>query len=333
LLTDGQVLIAGGVDSNGETLATADLWDTQDNSASQLEVFTTGRRNHSATLMPDGRVLLWGGSDEKGAALTSGEVFDPESERFTPVDAYPAAEFPRAAEPPILMASVPEHGSDNVPTDSIIALRLSKPLKFETVDAGTVTLSGPNGVEGVRVVTAENGSLVFVTPDTELLPGATYTITINGAVDREGLLLPVSGITFSTLGSATAAQPLVQGRSALGSGRSVSETPDTEINAMGDDWEWKGKRVNGKPHSDWQDLPPLMATPGITALSGQVLDLRGRPLANVVLKAEGHDGGETRTARTDDTGRFLIQDAATGWNELIIDGRGGHNPKSKIDNA
>jgi hypothetical protein len=75
-----------------------------------------------------------------------------------------------------------------------------------------------------------------------------------------------------------------------------------------------------------------MASSGITALSGQVLDLRGRPLANVTLKTEGHDGGETRTARTDDTGRFLIQDAATGWNELIIDGRGGHNPKAKLDN-
>jgi hypothetical protein len=63
-----------------------------------------------------------------------------------------------------------------------------------------------------------------------------------------------------------------------------------------DDLEWRGQRdKGGKPESRWQKLPPLMAPPGVTALSGQVLRLNGEPLANVTFSI---GGAETRSDRT-----------------------------------
>jgi hypothetical protein len=50
----------------------------------------------------------------------------------------------------------------------------------------------------------------------------------------------------------------------------------------------------------WQDLPPLEAPAGTTALSGQVLRPDGRPLMDTRLAIGEHE------ARTDRTGRFLL---------------------------
>jgi hypothetical protein len=72
-----------------------------------------------------------------------------------------------------------------------------------------------------------------------------------------------------------------------------------------DGWTWIGKLKDGKPHSDWEDLPKLQAQPGFTALAGQVLDIQGLPLAHVDLKIESEYGGASKIVRTDDTGRFL----------------------------
>jgi len=100
-------------------------------------------------------------------------------------------------------ATIPIDRSTDVPTESVISLRFSKPLKVETVNSDTVTLQGPKGVEKVKVVGAENGSLAFITPDDPLLAGSTYSITINGASDKNGLALAVTGLTFTTEAAAS----------------------------------------------------------------------------------------------------------------------------------
>src|SRR5205807_5807608 len=199
LLTDGHVLIAGGVGANGQTLRSAEIFDPETQSSAPVtQSLSSPRRNHTATLLADGSVLIWGGMDGDGNPLNNGELFDPSSEEFTLLQSYPSFLMPQPSDGPILMASIPVDRSVDVSTESIISLRFSKPLHAETVNGQTVTLSGPKGVESIKVVPAENGSLAFITPDVSLLPGSTYTVTINGAVDRDGLLLPVSGISFST---------------------------------------------------------------------------------------------------------------------------------------
>jgi len=44
----------------------------------------------------------------------------------------------------------------------------------------------------------------------------------------------------------------------------------------------------------------------LTSLAGQVLDLRGLPLAKVKLELENHYGSSSVSAETDETGRFLL---------------------------
>ncbi len=88
-----------------------------------------------------------------------------------------------------------------------------------------------------------------------------------------------------------------------------------------DDLEWRGQRDKaGKPESRWQKLPPLMAPPGVTALSGQVLRLNGEPLANVTFSI---GGAETRSDRT---GRFLLRGVPTGRQGLLRDGSTANSP-------
>jgi YD repeat-containing protein len=72
----------------------------------------------------------------------------------------------------------------------------------------------------------------------------------------------------------------------------------------------------GRPVSPWQDLAPLEAPPGVTALAGQVLQLNGAPLPGVTLELDG------RKTRSDRTGRFLLAELPDpGARVLVIDGR------------
>jgi hypothetical protein len=69
LLHNGQVLISGGYDGDGHILATAELYDSANNRfllttaafASSGTAMSSGRREHTATLLADGQVLIAGG--------------------------------------------------------------------------------------------------------------------------------------------------------------------------------------------------------------------------------------------------------------------------------
>jgi hypothetical protein len=65
---------------------------------------------------------------------------------------------------PYLETSLPTDGATQVPTKPTIGLRFSKALQVQTVNAGSVTLTGPNGEVPVRVLPAEGGRLGFMMP-------------------------------------------------------------------------------------------------------------------------------------------------------------------------
>jgi hypothetical protein len=91
LLTDGRVLIAGGVSRGGGLVQEVELWDPQTGIATTLAAkLSMGRRNPTAALLSDGAVLLWGGLSQAGAALQNGEIYDPQLQSFTPINALPA---------------------------------------------------------------------------------------------------------------------------------------------------------------------------------------------------------------------------------------------------
>ena len=260
--------------------------------------------------------------------MSNGELFDPATKRFAPVANDPTDLLARSSDTPSLMATIPLDRSTDVPTESVISLRFSKPLKVETVNAKTVTLQGPKGIEKIKVVGAENGSLAFITPDDQLLPGSTYSVTINGAVDKDGLSLAVTGLTFTT-------QPVLGGvapgtkPTPTPSGQPIVPAPSpTPSASLDDDFVWKGKLKDGKPYSVWQDLPPLQAPAGATALAGQVLDLRGLPLTRVKLELESHYGSASISVESDETGRFLLTGIDPGRSELFID---GHKARRRLN--
>jgi len=204
LLTDGRVLIAGGVGSNGQVLDTADLFDPRSLELLPVASRLSPRSGHTATLLADGTVLLSGGTDQNGDKIDTADLFDPVSQTFIPrSDPGP---LPFALSPLRLEASLPLDGAVDVAVDAVIALRFSTPLNVVTVNSDTVTLSGPNGIERIKVVPAEGGMLAFITPESSLLPGATYTVSVNGAADTSGILLPLSGFSFTTQSSSLSTQ-------------------------------------------------------------------------------------------------------------------------------
>jgi len=341
LLSDGELLIAGGINETGETLQTAEIWDVSRPAGTKVASGITARRNHTATLLGYGKALLWGGTNAIGGLLDNGDLYDPETGLFTSLNSYPTALVPLSTAQPLLVASIPLDRAVDVDSESIISLRFSKPLKVTTVNSSTVSLNGPNGTEKISVVSTENGILAFLTPEALLLPGVTYTVTVNGAIDQNGIALPLSGLSFTTkpIGGGGIAPPLPRtpapdkddgGLKVIPSNQPL---PSLTPSVGADGFTWTGKLKDGKPHSDWQDLPPLQAPPGVTALSGQVIDIAGLPLANVVLDLE--DSGKIKKSRkfsTDETGRFLLTGLEPGWQELVIDGRRGRvnqNPQSK----
>lgn len=299
LLTDGRLLVAGGVTHGARLAPQAELWDPNRNSTEILAAsLMIPRRGHTATLLPNGHVLLWGGVDQSGQALDNGEEYDPITQKFvlveTPLPPPPSPD----TQPPSLADAFPQDGAAEVAPEATLALRFSEPMRVETVHTGSVVLSDSDGTIAARVIPAENGMLAFITPQRPLQLGTVYTITISGATDRAGLEITKATLRF-TVGEATSS-------------------------LLGDDEAWRPAHLQnwrrGDRESSWQSLPPLQAAPGVTALSGQVLTLNGRPLAGVTLEVEG------QAVQTDHTGRFLLANIPSGQKVMVIDGKTANRP-------
>ena len=80
LLLNGKVLITGGIPYDSldvRALASAELYDASTGTFAATGNMTTGRAQHTATLLPDGRVLIASKTD------LSAETYDPSTETFT----------------------------------------------------------------------------------------------------------------------------------------------------------------------------------------------------------------------------------------------------------
>jgi Galactose oxidase, central domain/Kelch motif len=84
LLTNGEVLVVGGVDGSGHALATAELYDPSTDSYAQLSsTLATAVSGHTATLLNDGTVLIAGGIDDSGKPVADAALFDPSTDTFS----------------------------------------------------------------------------------------------------------------------------------------------------------------------------------------------------------------------------------------------------------
>ena len=300
LLTDGRVLIVGGVSDTGQLSNQAQLWDLKTRTAESIEIVSIARQKHRAVLLTDGNVLLEGGIDESNNELRTSELFNVETKSFV----ITSITSDQGDSPlPYLAASVPADQASAVPVDSVVALRFSNRLPVEAFKQGVIKFE--TAAEGVatKIVAAENGRLAFITPLEPLRNGTTYTVTVSGSADRTINFSPAS-FSFTTVPDDIS---LPDGSVADGD---WNPGPD---NLRGN-WTTKEKR------SIWQDQTPLLANPGETALSGHVLTLKGQPLPDVTLSVAG------QTTRTDQTGRFLLRTTTAGHLVMIIDGRTASRP-------
>jgi hypothetical protein len=180
-----------------------------------------------------------------------------------------------------LAASDPSDGAV-VAIPRHIMLRFLRPARVETLTDAMVTLAGPDGDVPTRIVPAEYGRLAFITPTTALQPNTTYLV--NGARDAGDAPLPFLSVTFTTDETGPAG---------------ASPSSDAEV--------WDPRTSDGwsrtHPVSRWQQLPPLRAPAGVTAVSGQVLRLDGSPLPGVTL-IEGKPAVTDRTGNNGDRSTF-----------------------------
>jgi hypothetical protein len=262
LLTDGRVLIAGGRTTGALVVQDIEIWDVHAQRVVSAGRLAHPRAGQTATLLADGRVAFSDGTGEDGEPVRQPEVFDPTSGRgadFLPVgdDRMPTR----------VAASSPADGATDVPVGSRITLRFSRPMSPSTISPGTVALIGDEGLVESLIVSAEHGRLAFVTPRTSLGQNVSYRLTIVGASDERGVAFAAPPITFTT-----AKDPV-----------SVRDLSDSETWVPDDDHRRNGWRSDRMP-SPWESLAPLMGASGVTAISGRVLMLDGRPLRNVSSK-------------------------------------------------
>jgi len=345
VLMDGTVLVAGGVSEQGALLPQAELWDPVTRQARSFNAqLVMPRADHTAQVLPTEPVLLSGGRDGTGKPVTTPEIYSPQQQSFTVIDSANSGLVAAASstDAPALMDSLPTPGATGVAVNASIALRFSKPLSVTSLNSKTVTLLGPTDAVAVRVVPVEGGRMLFVTPNTDLRSGASYTLFVSGAVDATGKPLALTSIGFSTQtlsgtasstrtsGNATAA--LATSATASPSAASAPQAPTkpqpvAALAGMAEATIWipHGAQLAGDwraklPSSPLEKLPPLTAGPGVTALAGQVLFMNGAAAANVTLRLGG------QSALTDVNGRFLLSGVNAGAQTLVIDGRSANRP-------
>ena len=84
LLSDGKVLVTGGLDSTGKAIVTAELYDPTNQSFTLTKgSMETARAFQTATSLKDGTVLVAGGSDGT-SPLATAELYDPNTGVFSP---------------------------------------------------------------------------------------------------------------------------------------------------------------------------------------------------------------------------------------------------------
>jgi Galactose oxidase, central domain len=86
LLSNGMVLVAGGLECCSPNSASAELYDPASGTWTLTGSLNLARNSHTATLLPNGTVLVAGGFDSTFNASASAELYDPTSGTWTATD-------------------------------------------------------------------------------------------------------------------------------------------------------------------------------------------------------------------------------------------------------
>jgi Galactose oxidase, central domain len=83
LLQNGQVLVTGGTDANGNPFATAELYNPATGTWSVTGSMAEARSIFLAVLLPNGNVLVAGGQGSLDTCLATAELYNPSEGHWT----------------------------------------------------------------------------------------------------------------------------------------------------------------------------------------------------------------------------------------------------------
>ena len=346
VLTDGRLLITGGWSAGPGGTAQAQVWDERANTAAITRTsLMPPRLGHRASLEADGRVRFHGGIDTQGRVFLHDVVFDPDTEGFGPSTTVASLQTNNS---PALAGSLPQSGEQDVSPQARLALRFTLPLRVTGLNDTSVSLLGPSGRTAIRVVAAEHGRVVFVTPAQALFPAAHYTLMMEGAYGANGRPLPLIAVDFRTaalapdgsLVSPTQIQPADAEdavRLMTGSDAGIAAGCDGQTlhpcamrhSLAGGAWtpgqdntasRWRIYGATPYPVHN-AGMAHTAARYHVTVLKGRVLRVDEQPVADVEVSIGSH------VAHTDANGDFLLFDAPAGKQELYVDGTTASNGK------
>jgi hypothetical protein len=194
LLTNGTVLVTGGIDEAGNVLNNAEIYDPSTDRWSTVPAkMIVRRQSHAAALLNDGTVLIAGGCGSSGERLSSAEIYDPNTQMFTKKPDMRSARanftltaleaYPQTSAANVLVAG----GSGNASAELYDAIK----GKFVTTGSLTDTLFGPTATllaNGKVLITSggsANAELYDPTVNTFSLAGR---MTIDRLADAAALL-------------------------------------------------------------------------------------------------------------------------------------------------
>jgi large repetitive protein len=93
LLSNGEVLVAGGIGSSGAALASAELYQPSTGTWSATGSMITPRQGQTATVLPNGKVLVAGGVNAGGTAVATAELYDPSTGTWSSTGAMSSARY------------------------------------------------------------------------------------------------------------------------------------------------------------------------------------------------------------------------------------------------
>jgi len=310
LLPKDPVLIWGGMNSAGQKVLGSELYDP----STQRFVST---EQAAAGVLPD--APLSSATPAVIASLPTDGAYD------VAVDSQIAVRFSKPlAVTTLTAATVTLLGPAGlaavkvVPVEGGMLLFVTPTISLQPAAHYTLFIRGAKDDHGAALPLS---TISFTTA--AVTPSASSSSTTNSGSSSSATTIPQAG--GATSSSATAkSTPSTETKVAptpSTSSSSESESDSTNSDTANDqeDWipgpealrgDWRAKRSA----SPLQALPPLQASPGETALAGQVLLLNGKAAVNVTLRLGN------QVAQTDATGRFLLTGVTTGWYTLLIDG-------------
>jgi hypothetical protein len=192
----GDVLIAGGIDSTGNLVKQAEIYDPASGTFSNTGTMVHGRAFHTATVLSNGTILLTGGQTPAGAPLNTAEIYNESNEKFKATagkmvvarSQHTATELPNGQ---VLLAG--GIGSNGVPlasaelydptTGKFTATK--NPMNFKRAEHTAVLLdSGPNSGQVLIAGGFSNATQTEVQNTAELYDPNTQTFTQTSTLMR-----------------------------------------------------------------------------------------------------------------------------------------------------